>query len=77
MLREVKMFANHCPSTLSLVARNVIRRVTSSHLICRFVSQIYSVAGDGTDGHSCRLFAYSGTSMSCPIVAGASAMVSS
>ncbi|CAN0472885.1 unnamed protein product, partial [Laminaria digitata] len=32
---------------------------------------------DGTDGHSCRLYAYWGTSMSCPIVAGASAMVRS
>ncbi|CAM9548318.1 unnamed protein product, partial [Hapterophycus canaliculatus] len=36
---------------------------------------IYSAAGDGTDAHSCRLWAYSGTSMSCPIVAGASAMI--
>ncbi|CAM9668187.1 unnamed protein product, partial [Laminaria digitata] len=36
---------------------------------------IYSAAGDGTDGHSCRLYAYLGTSMSCPIVAGAAAMI--
>ncbi|CAN0458389.1 unnamed protein product [Ascophyllum nodosum] len=36
---------------------------------------IYSAASDGTDSHSCRLWAYHGTSMSCPIVAGAAAMV--
>ncbi|CAN0465285.1 unnamed protein product, partial [Ectocarpus sp. 8 AP-2014] len=36
---------------------------------------VYSAASDGTDSHSCRLWAYQGTSMSCPIVAGASAMV--
>ncbi|CAN0200177.1 unnamed protein product [Ectocarpus sp. 6 AP-2014] len=37
---------------------------------------IYSAASDGEeDTHSCRLWAYAGTSMSCPIVAGASAMV--
>ncbi|CAN0343522.1 unnamed protein product, partial [Scytosiphon promiscuus] len=36
---------------------------------------VYSAAGDGTDTHSCRLWAYSGTSMSCPIVAGAAAMI--
>ncbi|CAM9635784.1 unnamed protein product [Ectocarpus sp. 4 AP-2014] len=36
---------------------------------------VYSAASDGTDTHSCRLWAYQGTSMSCPIVAGASAMV--
>ncbi|CAM9132446.1 unnamed protein product, partial [Laminaria digitata] len=36
---------------------------------------IYSAAGDGSDTHSCRLWAYAGTSMACPIVAGASAMV--
>lgn len=39
--------------------------------------QVYSAASDGSeDAHSCRLYAYSGTSMSCPIVAGAAAMVS-
>lgn len=38
--------------------------------------QIYSAASDGDeDTHSCRLWAYAGTSMSCPIVAGAAAMV--
>ncbi|CAN0507940.1 unnamed protein product, partial [Scytosiphon promiscuus] len=37
---------------------------------------IYSAASDGSDERSCRLYAYLGTSMSCPIVAGASAMVS-
>ncbi|CAM9691381.1 unnamed protein product [Scytosiphon promiscuus] len=36
---------------------------------------VYSAGGDGTDAHSCRLWAYAGTSMSCPIVAGASAMI--
>ncbi|CAM9166855.1 unnamed protein product, partial [Hapterophycus canaliculatus] len=36
---------------------------------------VYSAASDGTDTHSCRLWAYRGTSMSCPIVAGASAMI--
>eukprot|EP00903_Cladosiphon_okamuranus_P006848 g6670.t1 len=37
---------------------------------------IYSAASDGEkESHSCRLWAYAGTSMSCPIVAGASAMV--
>ncbi|CAB1107200.1 unnamed protein product [Ectocarpus sp. CCAP 1310/34] len=36
---------------------------------------VYSAASDGTDSHSCRLWAYQGTSMSCPIVAGAAAMV--
>eukprot|EP00752_Nemacystus_decipiens_P004360 g3984.t1 len=36
---------------------------------------IYSAASDGEEeSHSCRLWAYAGTSMSCPIVAGASAM---
>ncbi|CAM9855742.1 unnamed protein product [Laminaria digitata] len=36
---------------------------------------VYSARSDGDDAHSCRLSANSGTSMSCPIVAGASAMV--
>ncbi|CBN77323.1 Peptidase S8 and S53, subtilisin, kexin, sedolisin [Ectocarpus siliculosus] len=36
---------------------------------------VYSAASDGTDTHSCRLWAYEGTSMSCPIVAGAAAMI--
>ncbi|CAN0550288.1 unnamed protein product, partial [Laminaria digitata] len=36
---------------------------------------IYSAGGDGSESHSCRLWAYAGTSMSCPIVAGAAAMV--
>ncbi|CAM9402432.1 unnamed protein product [Ectocarpus sp. 8 AP-2014] len=37
---------------------------------------IYSAASDGSmDTHSCRLWAYAGTSMSTPIVAGASAMI--
>ncbi|CAN0198488.1 unnamed protein product, partial [Ectocarpus sp. 6 AP-2014] len=37
---------------------------------------IYSAASDGSmDTHSCRLWAYVGTSMSTPIVAGASAMI--
>ncbi|CAM9868950.1 unnamed protein product, partial [Ascophyllum nodosum] len=36
---------------------------------------IYSAASDGTNDHSCRLWAYQGTSMSCPVVAGAAAMV--
>ncbi|CAN0469993.1 unnamed protein product, partial [Hapterophycus canaliculatus] len=36
---------------------------------------IYSAASDGTDDHSCRLWAYEGTSMSTPVVAGASAMI--
>ncbi|CAM9790716.1 unnamed protein product, partial [Ectocarpus fasciculatus] len=37
--------------------------------------QVYSAAADGSDTHSCRLWANQGTSMSCPIVAGASAMI--
>ncbi|CAM9536300.1 unnamed protein product, partial [Laminaria digitata] len=36
---------------------------------------IYSASSDATDTHSCRLQAIFGTSMSCPIVAGASAMI--
>ena len=40
-----------------------------------FFVQVYSAAGDGTDKYTCRLWAYAGTSMSCPIVAGAAAMV--
>ncbi|CAM9670039.1 unnamed protein product [Ectocarpus fasciculatus] len=37
---------------------------------------IYSAASDGSmESYSCRLWAYAGTSMSTPIVAGASAMV--
>lgn len=45
--------------------------------ICSPRHQIYSAASDGEEEtHSCRLWAYAGTSMSCPIVAGASAMVS-
>eukprot|EP00904_Undaria_pinnatifida_P000092 jgi/Undpi1/10083/HiC_scaffold_28.g12537.m1 len=36
---------------------------------------IYSARSDGADNISCRLAAFSGTSMSCPIVAGAAAMV--
>ncbi|CAM9227955.1 unnamed protein product, partial [Laminaria digitata] len=36
---------------------------------------IYSASSDGKDTHSCRLAVSEGTSMSCPIVAGASAMV--
>eukprot|EP00903_Cladosiphon_okamuranus_P015158 g14016.t1 len=36
---------------------------------------VYSAAGDGTDSHTCRLWASTGTSMSAPVVAGASAMV--
>lgn len=39
------------------------------------LSQVYSASSDGEDIHSCRVFANPGTSMSCPIVAGASAMV--
>ena len=42
-----------------------------SALLC----QIYSARSDGADNISCRLAAISGTSMSCPIVAGAAAMV--
>ena len=37
--------------------------------------QVYSARSDGEDAYSCRLYASPGTSMSCPIVAGASAMV--
>ncbi|CAN0100531.1 unnamed protein product, partial [Ascophyllum nodosum] len=36
---------------------------------------IYSAASDGTGLYSCRLWAFKGTSMSCPVVAGAAAMV--
>ncbi|CAN0390119.1 unnamed protein product, partial [Pylaiella littoralis] len=37
---------------------------------------VYSAASDGEeDKYSCRLFAFAGTSMSCPIVAGAAAMI--
>lgn len=38
--------------------------------------QIYSAASDATSEHSCRLWMYAGTSMACPITAGAAAMVS-
>lgn len=43
-------------------------------MVC--VWQIYSASSDGDDTYSCRLAAFPGTSMSCPIAAGASAMVS-
>ena len=72
-----------CAATLSLSINNAIRTVVDdcdwspSYIVCCFFSQVYSAAGDGTDERSCRLYAYSGTSMSCPIVAGAAAMVSS
>eukprot|EP00752_Nemacystus_decipiens_P002497 g2346.t1 len=36
---------------------------------------VYAAASDGTDLHSCRLWAYAGTSMSAPVVAGSAAMV--
>ena len=46
-------------------------------LPCRSIAcQVYSAASDGSEeSYSCRLWAYPGTSMSCPIVVGASAMV--
>ncbi|CBN75410.1 subtilisin-like serine peptidase [Ectocarpus siliculosus] len=37
--------------------------------------QVASASSDGTDGHSCRLLANMGTSASCPLVAGAAALV--
>ncbi|CAM9427510.1 unnamed protein product, partial [Hapterophycus canaliculatus] len=37
--------------------------------------QVFSAWSDGTDDHSCRLLAGSGTSGSCPLVAGAAALV--
>ncbi|CAM9375513.1 unnamed protein product, partial [Sphacelaria rigidula] len=37
--------------------------------------QVLSAGSDGTDDHSCQLYATQGTSMSCPIVAGAAAMI--
>lgn len=43
--------------------------------VCGLFGQIYSAASDGMDSHSCRIIAELGTSMSCPIVAGAAAMV--
>lgn len=48
---------------------------TLTHLVDSF-EQVYSAGGDDTGVHSCRLCASSGTSMACPIVAGASALVS-
>lgn len=84
ILHAVKIFAMHLSLTLSFAGLSSKRRVATlicvlphTCIVCRAVSQIYSAAGDGTDGYSCRLYAYLGTSMSCPIVAGAAAMVSS
>ncbi|CAM9331359.1 unnamed protein product [Scytosiphon promiscuus] len=37
--------------------------------------QVFSAWSDGTDDHSCRLMAGGGTSASCPLVAGAAALV--
>ncbi|CAM9167076.1 unnamed protein product [Ectocarpus fasciculatus] len=37
--------------------------------------QVASASSDGTDGHSCELLAGTGTSASCPLVAGAAALV--
>ncbi|CAM9625709.1 unnamed protein product, partial [Ectocarpus fasciculatus] len=37
--------------------------------------QVASASSDGTDGHSCELVANMGTSASCPLVAGAAALV--
>ncbi|CAM9779304.1 unnamed protein product [Ectocarpus sp. 4 AP-2014] len=37
--------------------------------------QVASASSDGTDEHSCKLVAYMGTSASCPLVAGAAALV--
>lgn len=54
----------------------VAQLVHSLFSVCMELRQIYSAAGDGTDLHTCRLWAYQGTSMSTPVVAGASAMVS-
>ncbi|CAM9317023.1 unnamed protein product [Discosporangium mesarthrocarpum] len=37
--------------------------------------QVFSASSDATDSHTCQLAAASGTSMSCPIAAGAAAIV--
>ncbi|CAN0370803.1 unnamed protein product, partial [Scytosiphon promiscuus] len=37
--------------------------------------QVFSAWSDGTDDHSCKLLAGAGTSASCPLVAGAAALV--
>ncbi|CAM9771338.1 unnamed protein product, partial [Sphacelaria rigidula] len=37
--------------------------------------QVLSAGSDGTDDQSCQLYATQGTSMSCPVVAGAAAMI--
>lgn len=46
------------------------------HSLCRLVLQLFSAHNDGSDSNSCKLAGDSGTSLSCPIVAGAAALVS-
>lgn len=65
-------------SVLYRLKHSAPTRCITCRLLCAWciMYQIYSAAGDGTDLHTCRLWAYQGTSMSTPVVAGASAMVS-